>query len=520
MTEGALDTRDSSDNGVGIDRQARRRGRRAQAVALARPMPRFGRPDEGLMQRLLGQHVSPELLGLWLVEVLACSLLLYGLLAYGLADETMAAGVPIRIANQAAALALTFGLTSVAVGLYSPDVYLRTRALLLNTAIGAVLAFPAIWLVGRGVGINLASLSGPGARLALKALCAWTLLLFGLRLMFSYALRADLFVRRVLIVGTDASASRIDAAVRSLRRGFFEVVSVVPPDDAGALAPARLRAARVWGVIVTADACERLEARQVLRASERGLRLYSDTEFWERQLRRIDVDQVGVDQVGVDHPEVDQAGERVDLDGATALPVHARGRVDAVVQRITDIVLSLLLLVITLPLMLLTVALIRLDSPGPVLYRQERLGLRGRVFTLLKFRSMRPDAEARGPVWAEQRDPRVTRIGSFIRLTRIDELPQLFNVLRGEMSFIGPRPERPHFVAQLEQALPFYRDRALVKPGLTGWAQVNYPYGASVEDARAKLSYDLYYVKHRTLLLDLLILVATVRVVLFQRGAR
>ena len=133
---------------------------------------------------------------------------------------------------------------------------------------------------------------------------------------------------------------------------------------------------------------------------------------------------------------------------------------------------------------------------------------------------MRTDAEARGPVWAIQQDPRVTRIGSFIRLTRIDELPQLVCVLRGTMSFIGPRPERPHFVEQLERQLPFYRDRALVKPGLTGWAQVNYPYGASVEDARAKLSYDLYYVKHRTLLLDLLILFGTVRVVLFQRGAR
>jgi exopolysaccharide biosynthesis polyprenyl glycosylphosphotransferase len=509
--EGALDSRNNGNGGdpdLGAPRA--RRSRRAQAIAVARPLPRFGRPDT-LMARIFGQHLSPELLGLWLVEVLACSLLLYVLLAYGINDP--AAAGTVHVANQAAALALTFGFTSAAVGLYSPDVYLRTRGLLLSTAVGAALAFPLIWLVAREVGIDVAGLPMHGGRLALKALCAWTLLLFGLRFAFSHALRADLFVRRVLIVGADASAARIAAAIRSLRRGFFEVAEVVSADDAEALAPQYLRKGRVWGVIVTADACERLEARQVLRASERGLRMYSDIEFWERQLRRIDVDQVGIGQVGIEH-----AGAPIGDDGEWQ--PATRGRLDAAGQRLTDIVLSLALLVLTLPLMLLTAAVIRLDSRGPVLYRQVRVGLHGRPFTVLKFRSMRTDAEARGPVWAMQRDPRVTRIGSFMRLTRIDELPQLINVLRGEMSFIGPRPERPHFVEQLERVLPFYRDRALVKPGLTGWAQVNYPYGASVEDARAKLSYDLYYVKHRSLLLDLLILVATVRVVLFQRGAR
>ncbi len=508
-----MDSRDNIDGG-GMAGPRARRGRQARAIALARPImgtPRpedpFGRPDEGLIARMFGQHVSPAMLGLWLAEVLIGSLLIYLVLAYGLADGTAAAvGVPRHMANQAAALALTFGLTSAAVGLYSPDVYLRTRALLINTALGALLAFPLVWLVGRGVGIDVAGMSTTGAKLAIKVLCAWTLVLFGLRLAFSYALRADLFVRRVLIVGGDDSAARIAAAVRSLRRGFFEVVSVVPAEDLAQLAPRQIREARVWGVIVTADACARLDARQVLRASERGLRLYSDTEFWERQLRRIDVDQIGVG-----HP---------DATPATEGHVSAAGRLDAAAQRATDIVLSLTLLAFTLPLMLLTAVAVRLDSRGPVLYRQERVGLGGRIFTVLKFRSMRTDAEARGPVWATQRDPRVTRVGSFIRLTRIDELPQLLNVLRGQMSFIGPRPERPHFVEQLEQALPFYRDRALVKPGLTGWAQVNYPYGASVEDARAKLSYDLYYVKHRGLLLDLMILAATVRVVLFQRGAR
>jgi lipopolysaccharide/colanic/teichoic acid biosynthesis glycosyltransferase len=189
-------------------------------------------------------------------------------------------------------------------------------------------------------------------------------------------------------------------------------------------------------------------------------------------------------------------------------------------RRIRDVSIAILLLVLTAPVMMLVAVLIKLDSPGPTLYRQERVGLRGRVFTLLKFRSMRNDAEVSGPRWAAVGDSRVTRVGKFIRLTRIDELPQLINVLRNEMSLIGPRPERPHFVRQLAELLPFYNDRAEVLPGISGYAQVSMPYGASVEDAREKLRYDLHYVEHRGHLLDLWILTATVRVVLFGIGAR
>ncbi len=197
------------------------------------------------------------------------------------------------------------------------------------------------------------------------------------------------------------------------------------------------------------------------------------------------------------------------------------GRISSGLKRAFDVSTSLVLLVLTLPLMLLTAALIRLEGPGPVLYRQQRTGLHGQPFTLLKFRSMTIDAEKGGsPRWAAQEDPRITRVGSFIRPMRIDELPQLMNVLRGEMSMIGPRPERPHFVDQLTRIIPFYGERAYVKPGITGWAQVSYPYGASVEDARQKLSYDLYYVKNRSLLFDMLILLATIRVILFREGAR
>jgi lipopolysaccharide/colanic/teichoic acid biosynthesis glycosyltransferase len=190
-------------------------------------------------------------------------------------------------------------------------------------------------------------------------------------------------------------------------------------------------------------------------------------------------------------------------------------------QRAFDIAAALLLLVAAAPLMLLTAVLVRLDSHGPVLYRQVRVGLHGKPFTLYKFRIMTVNAEAGGsPCWAQERDPRVTRIGGVIRSLRIDELPQLFNILAGQMSLIGPRPERPHFVEQLLRVIPSYGQRFVVRPGLTGWAQVNLPYGASVEDARRKLAYDLYYIRHRRVLLDAFILCATIRVILTRKGAR
>lgn len=189
-------------------------------------------------------------------------------------------------------------------------------------------------------------------------------------------------------------------------------------------------------------------------------------------------------------------------------------------RRALDVIGSLLLLAFALPLLLLVAVLIKVDSTGPVLYRQSRVGLHGRIFTMLKFRSMRVDAEVAGPCWATDRDPRMTRIGAFIRATRLDEVPQLLNVLRGDMSLVGPRPERPHFVQQLAAIIPRYNERTHVLPGITGWAQINYPYGASVEDARAKLAFDLFYINNRALLLDLRILLRTIPVVLFRIGAR
>ncbi|HEV7682821.1 MAG TPA: TIGR03013 family XrtA/PEP-CTERM system glycosyltransferase [Pyrinomonadaceae bacterium] len=186
----------------------------------------------------------------------------------------------------------------------------------------------------------------------------------------------------------------------------------------------------------------------------------------------------------------------------------------AIVHRIVALTGGL----ISLPIAIVTAILIKLDSRGPILYKQERVSKNGGSFTVMKFRSMRTDAEKAGPVWASEHDDRTTRVGKIIRKLRIDEIPQFWNIIRGDMDFVGPRPERPHFVSQLAEEIPYYEQRHLIAPGLTGWAQIKYPYGASIEDARQKLQYDLYYIKNQSLMLDAIILFETIKIILFGRG--
>lgn len=193
-------------------------------------------------------------------------------------------------------------------------------------------------------------------------------------------------------------------------------------------------------------------------------------------------------------------------------------RISGVARNIVHRIVALIGGLLSLPIALVTAVLIKLESSGGVFYKQERVGKNGVSFMVMKFRSMHSDAEKAGPVWASQDDDRTTRIGRFIRKTRIDEIPQFWNILRGEMDFVGPRPERPHFVSQLAEEIPYYEQRHLIAPGLTGWAQIKYPYGASIEDARQKLQYDLYYIKNQSLMLDATILFETVKIILFGRG--
>jgi sugar transferase (PEP-CTERM system associated) len=202
-------------------------------------------------------------------------------------------------------------------------------------------------------------------------------------------------------------------------------------------------------------------------------------------------------------------------------PGFVRQRWRLLAKRFVDLVTALTLLVFSIPVVVLAAIAIKLDSAGPLFYSQDRVGVNGRVFRILKFRSMRADAERRsGVTWAAPRDPRITRVGRIIRRLRIDELPQLLNVLRGDMSLVGPRPERPEIIAHLKRMMSLYDYRHGVRPGLTGWAQVCYPYGATVDDAREKLCYDLYYIKNWSLTFDLQILLQTVKVVVYGRGGR
>ena len=436
---------------------------------------------------ILGKHVSLQMFALWAVEAALSFALIYALLG-----AEAASGVPqVHAADNALVLALTVSGTALAIGLYRPEVLHRTRRLLLDTGLAGVIAFPAVLLVSHLLGLSAGTLLDQDTLWPLKLLTAWIGLLFATRLALRAAVRLHLVTRRVLVLDPDGGQTTA-IALRKQRDGLLELAGT-----ASALPSfARLRRARV-NEIVLGNGVMLSEADTAL-LEDAGIGVRSATWFWERRLRRVDVDQIPSEWF-------------------ETITRPSRGHAAV---RVFDVLVSLGLLVLTLPLMLLTALLIRLDSAGPVLYRQERVGLGGASFTLLKFRSMRADAETRGPTWAQAKDPRVTRVGQFIRKVRIDELPQLLNVLRGEMSFVGPRPERSHFVEQLAAAIPHYRKRSLVKPGVTGWAQVNYPYGASIEDARMKLSYDLYYVRNRSLLLDILILVATVRVILFQEGAR
>jgi len=335
----------------------------------------------------------------------------------------------------------------------------------------------------------------------------------------AWAWRQVVGTRRVLIVGTGPDAQQVwsDMQVGDQWQGYH-VVGFVPTAESGSIDAAGngvkvfecrrqlielVREHRVNEIIVAVREQRGggVPMDQLLDCRIKGVPILDFAGFYERTKAEVPVDSL-------------KASWLVYGEG------FVQGRARALTKRAFDVVSSGTLLLLAAPVMLLTALAIRLDSRGPIIYRQERVGLGGTTFMCLKFRSMRTDAEKDGVArWASKNDSRITRVGAFIRKTRIDELPQLISVLKGEMSMVGPRPERPTFVSQLREAIPFYDLRHTVKPGLTGWAQVRFSYGASLDDARRKHQFDLYYVKKNSLVLDLLVLIETVSVVLFREGA-
>src|SRR3954447_22582556 len=322
---------------------------------------------------------------------------------------------------------------------------------------------------------------------------------------------------RCLVIGSPSSARLLLREPLAPGAQDFEIVGLVDdnPHTAGPVAQAAelavlgtlheledvLEGAECDLVVIGARTGRPAVFQRLLALSHLSFNVVELPEFFEQKFGRVPVEEIT--SVWFLH----------------ALNVANRG-LSAGLKRILDLIVALVLLAVSAPVMLLAALAVKLTSPGAVLYSQQRVGEHGRVFTCVKFRSMRDDAETDGAVWAEEEDPRTTRVGRYLRRYRVDELPQLWNVLRGEMTMVGPRPERPEFVGQLVEAVPFYSPRHLTKPGLTGWAQVSAGYAATLDDARLKLSYDLYYLKHRGLALDLAILLRTIGVVLRGTGAR
>jgi len=329
--------------------------------------------------------------------------------------------------------------------------------------------------------------------------------------------RVGAFKARALVIGTGSRAAQIETLLSD--RGHAsntEVIGYVPMGgshhfvdhvrilDTGESLPELVTRLQISEIILAVrDRRDGgIPVQDLLSCKLRGIRILELSSFFERENGHLQLDSLN-------------ASWMILAEG------FYQGIARDTIKRLFDLVVSAAMLAVSLPAMVLTALLIKLESPGPVLYRQERVGQGGSHFTIFKFRSMCVDAEKDGkPRWAHQNDSRVTFTGRFIRRTRIDELPQVFNVFFGNMSFVGPRPERPYFVQDLTQKIPYYGVRHTVKPGITGWAQVRYPYGATDEDAMHKLQYDLYYVKNHSLFLDLMILFQTAQVVLWGKGVR
>ncbi|MES2754520.1 MAG: TIGR03013 family XrtA/PEP-CTERM system glycosyltransferase [Pseudomonadota bacterium] len=427
------------------------------------------------------------------------------------ADQIEMLVEPIRTRlPQLVTCGIALQVAMVAVGSYGADALQSLRVaiarLLVATALG-ILCLSAVFFL-------IPELSFWRSNL-LYTMGIAPVLLIAMRIVLGKMFGAQVFKRRIVVLGAGPRAERLKELARRPGSAFV-VVGYVSMSEANRVIPEAIARDAIYNLadhVVLLNASEvvlaleerrnSLPLKDLLRVKTTGVHVNEISTFLERETGRIDLQSVNPSWL-------------IFSDGFSSSRM-----LSSVFKRLFDVTASLLLLILMGPLLIATAIAIRFESRGGAFYRQTRVGLYGQTFDVLKLRSMRQDAEIDGKaVWAEKDDPRITRIGRIIRKTRIDEIPQCWSVLKGEMSFVGPRPERPQFVDDLEQKLNYYAERHMVKPGITGWAQINYPYGASIEDSRHKLEYDLYYAKNYSPFLDLLILLQTVRVVLFPEGAR
>ena len=449
-------------------------------------------------------------LGFGELLVLYSSMYAAGIVVYGSIELSEEALGPL--APRASILTVVMFASLVSMGLYHFHQRVYFKEVLVRIGVGFALG--SVVLAALYYALPTITVSQELNAVAVAYAVALLLLM---RYLFMRRIDENVFRRRTLIYGAGERASALaDLRRKADRRGFKIIGSVPAPGDTqtfeknGVLIkdkPIDWLAEELGAdeiVIAMDDRRGNLPVRDLLNAKLHGVKVIDLLEFLERETGKIRIDLVNPGWL------IFSQGFRTD-------------RFRRFFKRAADLIVSLLLLLVLWPIMLVVAACIKFEDglTAPVFYRQERVGFRGEIFRVLKFRSMREDAEPDGKaVWAEKDDDRVTRVGAVLRKFRLDELPQVFNVLRGQMSIVGPRPERPEFVDKLSESIPYYSERHTVKPGVTGWAQLRYSYGATEEDAIEKLQYDLYYVKNHNLMLDLIIILQTVEVVLWGKGAR
>jgi sugar transferase (PEP-CTERM system associated) len=462
------------------------------------------------MVRVFRHYLSRTVIALAAIEALLLTVAVYAGKFLRFADTDHFVDELYRHAPDAAIFVIVFMLTMHAVGVYRHESLADTRVMFLRLCASFLIGF----IVIGAVQYTIPSVELWRSALGIAILLSLTEIVC-FRIMARRVVTSHVLKRRALVLGAGSRASRIEAlemkrqSPNFVGAGFIqmnsETVRVAPGRVLGQ-AQDLVRVAEKLDVdeiiVAVEDRRKEMPVNDLLHLKLSGVDIAEFSTFWEKETGRVDLDTV--------HPSWMIFSDG--FGGTAATRMLKRG---------FDLLVSLTFLALTLPVLAATALLIKLDTRGAIFYRQERVGQHGRPFMLLKFRSMVTDAERDGvPQWAGSGDARVTRVGRVIRQTRIDEIPQVFNVLLGDMSFIGPRPERPFFVQELATKIPYYAERHRVKPGITGWAQINFPYGASVEDAKQKLEYDLYYIKNHSIFLDCIILLQTARVVLFPEGVR